>query len=570
MPYIAAHPGRIPDAGAMAGVRARPVAGGIDDHGRDSRTRRLHGAGGVRRPRARRIDLRGMRSPTAGSRSRRACATCTSAPSAPKRWRRASKNWRCCAGPSAPSAKSPSCCSTSRPTPATPAPPPFCRCSNRCTALLGAMKRAGYAVDAARQRRRAARFASSRATPPAFGALANVHVRIPDRRPRPPRTLAAADRSAMGTGAGPSAERWRVDPCARRALRQCVRRHPTRLRLRRRSDAAAVRERLLADARLFRLLSLAAARISARTRCCISARMARWSSCRASRSGLSGSCWPDRLIGDLPNLYLYASNNPSEGAIAKRRAGATLDQLSHAAGRQRRPLSRPDRSEGLAGSLSRLRRRTLATERAELAAIIQAQASELESRHSRAGLGRSKPTPRILALGDAVLELEYTLIPHGLHIVGEPLSPEERVDMLLAMAEAAQGVALAREDVVALVGGAARRSHLARRTTTARRRCRRLRRSRRTTCSRDHEIAGILRALDGRFIRPAPGGDLLRMPEILPTGRNLHGFDPFRIPSAYAVQDGAEQAAAAARALSQRRQPPSPKRSRWCCGAPTI
>jgi magnesium chelatase subunit H len=49
--------------------------------------------------------------------------------------------------------------------------------------------------------------------------------------------------------------------------------------------------------------------------------------------------------------------------------------------------------------------------------------------------------------------------------------------------------------------------------------------------------------LDGRFVRPAPGGDLLRTPEVLPTGRNLHGFDPFRIPSAFAVQDGGRQAA---------------------------
>ena len=38
-----------------------------------------------------------------------------------------------------------------------------------------------------------------------------------------------------------------------------------------------------------------------------------------------------------------------------------------------------------------------------------------------------------------MLELEYTLIPHGLHIVGEPLTQEERVDMLSAMAEAAHG-----------------------------------------------------------------------------------------------------------------------------------
>jgi magnesium chelatase subunit H len=40
--------------------------------------------------------------------------------------------------------------------------------------------------------------------------------------------------------------------------------------------------------------------------------------------GLSESCWPDRLIGDLPNLYLYSVNNPAEGAIAKRRSYAEL------------------------------------------------------------------------------------------------------------------------------------------------------------------------------------------------------------------------------------------------------
>ena len=58
----------------------------------------------------------------------------------------------------------------------------------------------------------------------------------------------------------------------------------------------------------------------------------------------------------------------------------------------------------------------------------------------------------------------------------------------------------------------------------------------------DSETPGIVAALDGRFIRPAPGGDLARTPEVLPTGRNIHGFDPFRIPSAFAVADGARQA----------------------------
>src|SRR5437667_9539106 len=40
--------------------------------------------------------------------------------------------------------------------------------------------------------------------------------------------------------------------------------------------------------------------------------------------GLSGSCWPDRLIGELPNVYVYSVNNPSEGTIAKRRSSAEL------------------------------------------------------------------------------------------------------------------------------------------------------------------------------------------------------------------------------------------------------
>jgi magnesium chelatase subunit H len=69
-------------------------------------------------------------------------------------------------------------------------------------------------------------------------------------------------------------------------------------------------------------------------------------------------------------------------------------------------------------------------------------------------------------------------------------------------------------------------------------------------------------------VRPAPGGDLLRTPAVLPTGRNLHGFDPFRIPSAYAVRDGARQAQ---RLLDRHMRDGNalPESWPWCCGAPT-
>src|SRR5258708_37778274 len=40
--------------------------------------------------------------------------------------------------------------------------------------------------------------------------------------------------------------------------------------------------------------------------------------------GLSEDCWPDRMIGELPNIYIYSVNNPSEGTIANRPSDAEL------------------------------------------------------------------------------------------------------------------------------------------------------------------------------------------------------------------------------------------------------
>ena len=240
------------------------------------------------------------------------------------------------------------------------------------------------------------------------------------------------------------------------------------------------------------------------------------------QAGMSAGCWPDRLIGDLPNMYLYASNNPSEGTIAKRRAAATL--ISYLTP----PVAEAGLYKGLVDLKDTLERyRGLEpqaqAERDELAVMIEAQAAEL-----------NLSAPHIDQLSAMLLELEYTLIPYGLHIVGQAPSPAERVDLLLSCAEASHGVKPARALIEAQVAnGFADAAHdpllIALAATDK-------------LLAEDHELNGILHALDGRFLRPAPGGDLLRTPAILPTGRNLHGFDPFRIPSAYAVKDGARQA----------------------------
>jgi magnesium chelatase subunit H len=142
-----------------------------------------------------------------------------------------------------------------------------------------------------------------------------------------------------------------------------------------------------------------------------------------------------------------------------------------------------------------------------LAGLIQAQAAAVELAAAEP-VWNGDAAAKIERLRASVLELEYTLIPHGLHVIGQPPGSAERGEMLDAAGVNDVG---ARATLDALL-------------------------------AKDHETPSILHALDGGYIRPAPGGDLIRNADVLPTGRNLHGFDPFRIPSAFAVQDGAQQA----------------------------
>lgn len=256
------------------------------------------------------------------------------------------------------------------------------------------------------------------------------------------------------------------------------------------------------------------------------------------QTGLSGACWPDRLIGALPNFYLYASNNPSEGVLAKRRSAATL--ISY--------LTPPVANAGLYRGLIDLkssidRWRGLdpaeAAERGDLAELIQAQAAAVDLADADP-LWREDAAEKIVRLGESVLELEYALIPHGLHIVGEPMAQNARRDMLLAIAEAGQGPRIEGDMLDALMAGATPES-LSQDPTT--RETLRMLATTDAALAEDHELAGLMQALDARFVRPAPGGDVLRTSDVLPTGRNLHGFDPFHIPSVFAVRDGVRQAA---------------------------
>jgi len=54
----------------------------------------------------------------------------------------------------------------------------------------------------------------------------------------------------------------------------------------------------------------------------------------------------------------------------------------------------------------------------------------------------------------------------------------------------------------------------------------------------EREMDGLLRALEGGYIAPSPGNDVVRNPLVVPTGRNIHGLDPFRVPTAAAQEAG--------------------------------
>jgi cobaltochelatase CobN len=54
------------------------------------------------------------------------------------------------------------------------------------------------------------------------------------------------------------------------------------------------------------------------------------------------------------------------------------------------------------------------------------------------------------------------------------------------------------------------------------------------------EMTGFLDALDGKHIPAGYGGDPIRNPDSLPTGRNLYGFDPSKVPTKAAFEAGRE------------------------------
>ena len=213
------------------------------------------------------------------------------------------------------------------------------------------------------------------------------------------------------------------------------------------------------------------------------------------QAGLGAQDWPDRLMGEMPNVYLYASNNPSEASLAKRRSGAVT--VTH--------LTPPLAQSGLYKGLSELKDSLTRWREME---PDDAQAGDLEALINEQAAAVDMAGRKAEELWLNLLETEDALIPEGLHIVGKPFSDAARAGYL----DLLDGVAPDRHAQVDQM------------------------------LQEDHELPALMRALSGRFIAPVPGGDLIRSTDILPTGRNIHAFDPFRMPTEFACRDGFKQA----------------------------
>lgn len=330
--------------------------------------------------------------------------------------------------------------------------------------------------------------------------------------------------------------------------------------------------------------------------------------------GMSETCYPDSLIGGLPNLYYYAANNPSEATIAKRRGYAsTISYLTPPA--ENAGLYKGLKELGeLVGSYQQLR---------ESGRGIQIVNAIVETAR-KCNLDEDVKLPeedaseldldnRDLIVGNVykqLMEIESRLLPCGLHTIGKPATAEEAIATLVSIASIERendgirslpgllaesrgktieevyngnnkGILedvelnklitetsrLAVGSMVKSVTGIDGRVNMKKNLWTKFIELLRtigfsipsswiltvqkagfkninsaatdklfdyLKFCLEQICA-DKEMESLLKALDGDYVLPGPGGDPIRNPAVLPSGKNIHALDPQSIPTIAAV-----------------------------------
>ncbi len=323
--------------------------------------------------------------------------------------------------------------------------------------------------------------------------------------------------------------------------------------------------------------------------------------------GMSGDCYPDQLIGSIPNLYYYAANNPSEATIAKRRSYA--ETISY--------LTPPAENAGLYKGLKELSELIASYQTLKDTGRGVSIVNSIMDKCRIVNLDKDIHIPetdskdmsseeRDNIVGNVyrrLMEIESRLLPCGLHVIGKPPTAEEAIATLvniasldrqeeeiqglpgiiakslgrniediyknndagiLADVQLLQDITLAtRAAVTALVQEqidaegrviavsklnffnmgrkepwveSLHQSGYTKVDTSALKPLfEYLEFCLKQVCA-DNELGGLLQGLAGEYILPGPGGDPIRNPDVLPTGKNIHALDPQSIPTSAAVQ----------------------------------
>ncbi|MEU5551465.1 cobaltochelatase subunit CobN [Micromonospora sp. NPDC047793] len=300
--------------------------------------------------------------------------------------------------------------------------------------------------------------------------------------------------------------------------------------------------------------------------------------------GLSASCGPDAVLGELPLIYPFLVNDPGEGAQAKRRAHATI--VDHLVPPMARAESYGDiaRLEQLLdehANIATMDPAKLPAVRAQIWTLIQAARLDhdlgMEQRPHDAEFDDF-----LLHVDGWLCEVKDAQIRDGLHVLGHAPTGEARVNLMLAILRARQvfgGQADAVPGLRAALGldegGAEQTAEVDRIEAVARRLAEEMERHdwsaeavdrvRVEVLGDDHphgaevgrvltfaatevaprlagttgELDAVLHALDGGYVPAGPSGSPLRgLVNVLPTGRNFYTVDPKAIPSRLAWETG--------------------------------
>ncbi|MBW4597341.1 MAG: magnesium chelatase subunit H [Brasilonema angustatum HA4187-MV1] len=323
--------------------------------------------------------------------------------------------------------------------------------------------------------------------------------------------------------------------------------------------------------------------------------------------GMSGECYPDNLIGTIPNLYYYAANNPSEATIAKRRSYA--ETISY--------LTPPAENAGLYKGLKELseliasyqtlkdtgRGIPIVNTIMDKCRMVNLDKDIALSEQDAKDMTAEERDNIVGSVYRKLMEIESRLLPCGLHVVGKPPSAEEAIATLvnianldrseeeiqslpriiassigrnidevyqnsdkgilddvqllqdITMTTRAAVSALVKEQIdaegrVSLVSKlnffnmgkkepwveALHKAGYTKVDATALKPLfEYLEFCLQQICA-DNELGALLKGLEGEYILPGPGGDPIRNPDVLPTGKNIHALDPQSIPTTAAVQ----------------------------------